>query len=461
MQSLTHRINSSGGVIPAPTVMIVRVLLVLFLVTGLLLPSHEVMAQGPKSFRIPPVMLPDQAASSQAQAGVEAAKKKAETKRLIIDTDPGVDDALALIWLLTQKGVPLDVAGIVTVAGNTTVDNATQNVLTVLDQVKRRDIPVIMGAAKPLREKLSHTGKLIHGPDGLGFPNLQIIHNLAGLSTDANDFYCHVSNSKATTILALGPLTNLAKAIDSCASKMKTYHEIVVLGGAKFGGNQTPVTEFNVWQDPAAAELVLNSGLNVRMVLLDAFQHFTLTQDDLAALGSAPGGSPITYIFPALQYYLSVQVEDPTDPDLTKVPIPDPAAAIFALDETLGTVKQTALVKVLDKADLARGETVVGLSIPERITMIANDKELSKLADDVFENPEQPNFSLLDSATQDILSREPDNAVVVRGIATQAMRARFVNDLTAVQVSSAAANITTTGSSVDGYQIYLPMVGSR
>lgn len=359
-------------------------------------------------------------AASVVQTLAPQAQQGQPALQLVVDTDTGVDDAAALAWLLTQEHRPVEVLGITTVAGNASVDNATNNVLTVLDVVGRTDIPVIMGAAAPLVQTHSHIGSFLHGPDGLWFVGWQNPHDLSGLPTDVAAFYRDTALANpGATLLALGPLTNVAQAIDQYPAEMALYSQIIVLGGAKYGGNTSPVAEFNIWQDPEAAEIVLTSGLPVTLLMMDAFNQFSLDQDDIEELmtdGTAAG----QFLAVPLQIYAGVQMEQGEAAVLADV-----TAAIYLLRTNLG-VEESALTKIADGEGLARGQTVVGLTMSERITMIADDAELSALADQAFFDP---NFDF-EAAVGAILMREPDNTLVIRDINERLMRRLFMRELT-------------------------------
>ncbi len=353
------------------------------------------------------------AAGSEAASGMEASRQTPAAIKLLVDADPGVDDAIALTWLMSQKKQPLQMLGIVTVAGNTTVPNATNNVLLVLDQLKRRDVPVVMGAAAPRGQTLSKTTWFIHGPDGLWFMGWQNPHDLSGVRTDAAAFYCEtVGANPGAQLLALGPLTNIAQAVEQCPDTMRTLSQVAILGGAKYGGNQTPVAEFNFWQDPEAAAIVLDAGLPITLVLLDAFtdptiapKGVTVTPEQIAALfkGAVPA---IQFLAPAIQQYFVVQLTN-----TGSAGVPDAVAAVIALDPAVGE-RQGALVRVVTEQSLARGESIVGLTANEKVTMIAGDDELSALAERAFAYPPDPNFNLeLEMAA--ILMRAPDNVQAV------------------------------------------------
>lgn len=351
-----------------------------------------------------------------SSSSTSLAASKSEPLDLIINTDAGVDDAAAITWLLTQKEYSVNVLGFSVVAGDTTVDNAANNILTLLDSLGQ-DIPVVIGAAEPLSEPLSRTGSLLHGADGLW--GAQTPHDLSGLSNDVPSFYDDLAQTHpGATLLSLGPLTNLAQTWQEYPDAMKSFEQIIAVGGAKNGGNRTPVAEFNFWQDPEAADELLSENLPITLVPLDAFEEFTLTNEDLQAL-QTQGTKTAKLIADPLESYAYAQTvlgEDVSVPDLT--------AVMYALDPSLGTT-QSALVKVVTDSDLARGETVIGSTLIERISMIASDAELSELADQASSDP---NFNL-SAARNDILRREPDNADLVTNIEAERMHDLFLNAL--------------------------------
>jgi inosine-uridine nucleoside N-ribohydrolase len=365
----------------------------------------------------------------EAVQGVDTATSGSTTAvKLLIDTDPGVDDAVALAWIFSQRSRPVQVLGVVSVAGNTSVAHTTNNAITVLEKLGQRvpaDVPVVMGAAAPLAQPLSKTSYFIHGPDGLWFLGLQNPHDLSSLPRNAPDFYCStVQANPGTRILALGPLTNIAQALQQCAAVMKQQGvEIVVLGGAKFGGNKTPVAEYNFWQDPEAARIVLESDLPITLVLYDAFKLPQVTSKDVEKL-VAKGNATVQFLAPAIQQYLDVQLANTGG-----AVIPDAVAAFVALNPSEG-VRQSALVKLILEQSLARGQSVVGLTNGERISMIASDEELSALAELAFAFPPDPNFNL-QWALGAILMREPDNARAVTAVAQNLLDKSVLPDLRA------------------------------
>ncbi|MEX1018467.1 MAG: nucleoside hydrolase, partial [Litorilinea sp.] len=176
--------------------------------------TETALAQSPTSFRVYPQLLRDiEAAGVQSADAADAGQD--EPLQIIIDTDPGVDDAAALAWLLSQSQYDVEILGIVATAGNASLENATRNVLLLREVAGATHIPVFEGLRRPLTQSLSDTGLLIHGVDGLWSAAdvyegaLPRPERLA-----AWRFYCHVGRElPGATIVTLGPLTNVARAL--------------------------------------------------------------------------------------------------------------------------------------------------------------------------------------------------------------------------------------------------------
>ena len=203
-------------------------------------------------------------------------------KRLIFDCDPGIDDALAI--MLAASSPELRLEAITTVAGNVPVQRATENALKILELLGVEDVPVAVGASKPLRRKLV-TAEHFHGPDGLGGVSLPK-PRLRPVETYAPDLIVESARrlSGELTIVATGPLTNVASALMREPELPKLVRELVIMGGAysltPYGyGNVTPVSEFNFYVDPDAARVVLEAGFRARAVGLD------VTTDPRASVG--------------------------------------------------------------------------------------------------------------------------------------------------------------------------------
>jgi purine nucleosidase len=198
-------------------------------------------------------------------------------KRVILDVDPGVDDALAI--LLALKSPELDVVGISTVSGNVGLDRCTRNALRVLRLAGRLDIPVHAGAARPL-VRASIRAEMVHGRDGLGDAGVPDAARGAD-SGEAVGFLIRSLGAEpgGITLIATGPLTNLALAERRSPGVLKAAREVVAMGGAlREQGNATPTGEFNFVADPHAAREVVLSGANLTLAPLDVTHRCLLTE---------------------------------------------------------------------------------------------------------------------------------------------------------------------------------------
>jgi inosine-uridine nucleoside N-ribohydrolase len=190
------------------------------------------------------------------------------TTPVILDCDPGHDDAIALLLALASPEIEL--VGVTTVHGNQTLEKTTDNALRVLALVGREDVPVAMGADRPLVRDL-HVAAHVHGDSGLDGPELPQRAS-DPVEQPAVDFLAeHVGPE--TVLVPVGPLTNVAQALDRGIRPAR----IVLMGGAIAEGNMTPAAEFNIWADPEAAAAVFASGLDVTMIGLDVTHAALLT----------------------------------------------------------------------------------------------------------------------------------------------------------------------------------------
>lgn len=341
------------------------------------------------------------------------------SKKLVIDTDIGVDDAAAIVWLFSQDVAPVEILGITTVAGSTSVENATNNVLTVLDTLDRQDVPVIIGASEPLEHSPSSISAILHGPDGLWFVSTQ--HDLSALPTDAPAFYRDVAQQHpGATLLALGPLTNLAEAILHYPAEMAQFGEIIVLGGSKQA--TVPFTDFNFWEDPEAADIVLSSGLPVTIITLEAEENFSQTEDDLQKL-AAKGHPAAQLIVQPMILFAQVFIGFE---GATEINYADVAAAMYAVKPDLTTASEQTLVKVIVDDGLVMGQTFIAETAGDRALMTATEDELNSWAIRLFEDP---NFNL-QAEMAAVLAREPDNAYVVTGLEGKEMKKLFRKAMT-------------------------------
>jgi inosine-uridine nucleoside N-ribohydrolase len=238
---------------------------------------------------------------------------------LILDCDPGHDDAIALLLVLASPEATL--AGVTTVAGNQTLDKTTANALRVLEFAGRRDVRVAAGAARPLvRER--HVAANVHGESGLDGPDLPPPAG-APLAQHAVEFLAE--NVAGRTLVATGPLTNVGLLLSLHPAARP--ERIVLMGGAIGEGNTTPAAEFNIWADPEAARLVFESGIDVTMVGLDVTHRAIVTPTIAEELrGAGRAGKLVAEL---VDFYSRFHHE--RYPELGGSPMHDPVALAYAL----------------------------------------------------------------------------------------------------------------------------------
>ena len=201
-------------------------------------------------------------------------------RTVVIDTDPGTDDALALMMALNAPDLRIE--GITTVGGNATLSDTTDNALQLVEHLdgEQSAIPVAVGAGRPMRGSFTYAYH-VHGTGGLGVQLPAPTLKPHGMS--AAEFIClrAPESTDRLTVIALGPLTNVAAALDSRPDLVNALAEIVVMGGAfEVPGNVTPYAEFNIHEDPWAANAVFASGVPVTVVGLDVTRLTSLHRRD-------------------------------------------------------------------------------------------------------------------------------------------------------------------------------------
>jgi inosine-uridine nucleoside N-ribohydrolase len=206
-------------------------------------------------------------------------------RRVIIDTDPGVDDALAL--LLAMRSPELRIEAITAVAGNVPLELTLPNALRMVEIAERTDIPVAAGAKAPLMRRLV-TATYAHGENGLGgavFPD----PTAKPVAIPASELIRQIVQKypHEVTLITIGPLTNVAAALNSDAELAGMIRALVMMGGSLSGGNITPAAEFNVYVDPEAARIVFQSGIPLTMVGLDVTRKTSLTDQHVRVLEAA------------------------------------------------------------------------------------------------------------------------------------------------------------------------------
>jgi inosine-uridine nucleoside N-ribohydrolase len=187
--------------------------------------------------------------------------------KIVLDCDPGHDDAIALLLALASPEVEL--LGVTTVHGNQTLEKTTANALKVLELAGHSEIPVAPGAERPLRRE-AYVAAYVHGESGLDGPVLPPPRT-EPVDEHAVDFLARVvlASSEPVTLVPTGPLTNIGLFLARHPQAAAGVQRIVLMGGAIGEGNVTPAAEFNIWCDPEAADRVLSSGLDVTMIGLD------------------------------------------------------------------------------------------------------------------------------------------------------------------------------------------------
>ena len=199
---------------------------------------------------------------------------------VIVDTDPGVDDAVAILMLLANPAC--EIVGFTTTAGNVPLSRSTRNTLALLEYVGRFDIPVYRGAARPVRGRFAYA---------------RHVHSVSGLTRRLPDPSARPSEIGAVrfmeralidacrpvTVIALGPLTNLARLWRQNPSALRAAERIIVMGGAVHNeGNATPHAEFNFYSDPTAAKMIMESGLPITLIDLAACRRVSISRDQAA-----------------------------------------------------------------------------------------------------------------------------------------------------------------------------------
>jgi len=213
------------------------------------------------------------------------------SRRVIFDTDPGVDDAMALFFLLQSPELELE--AVTTVFGNVDVEQTTRNAVILLDIAGRADIPVVPGAGRPLlpRRQRQLGGAVVHGDNGLGGVQLPQPSRAAGVQRAAELIVERVMASPGElSVIAVGPLTNVALATCLEPRIVEHVHELIVMGGAAtVPGNVTPLAEANFHNDPEAASIVVAAGYRLALIGLDVTLQAIITPEQVDVLRQRGG----------------------------------------------------------------------------------------------------------------------------------------------------------------------------
>ena len=275
---------------------------------------------------------------------------QASVRKIILDTDPGTDDAMALMLALNSP--ELDVRAITVVPGNVTAEQGLENALRMVSLANRCDIPVAGGARHPLFQKLI-TAEFWHGKNGLA--NIELPRSKckadARFGPDLIIELIHASPHEIT-LVPVGPLTNIALAVERDPSIVPLIKEVIMMGGSIKGGNVNAAAEANIYNDPEAAQIVFQAGWPLTMVGLDVGDKTLLGRKQLEQLASTHG--PVNDFIYGVAKFLVGLSEKFGD---SGTPMYDPLAVGVAIDSMLVTAPAMH-VDVETRGEFTRGETV-------------------------------------------------------------------------------------------------------
>ncbi len=308
---------------------------------------------------------------------------RATTPRpIVIDCDPGQDDALALLLAL---GAPaeLELLAVTAVAGNAPLAMTEKNARKVLALAGRPDIPVYAGCARPLA-RAPVTAAYVHGASGLDGHDLPepTVPPARGHAVDALIELLGGRPAGTVTLCPIGPLTNVATAMAKAPEIVPRIREIVLMGGAIGLGNATPAAEFNIFVDPHAADVVFRSGVPIVMCGLDVTHQALVTPERLAAIQAL--GTPVGAAVAGLLTFYSLY--DQTQRGRLGAPLHDPCVIAYLLRPELFKGRDCH-VEVETQSELTMGRTVVdwqGRGRLNRGAAPANAKVLNELDADGF-----------------------------------------------------------------------------
>ena len=280
-------------------------------------------------------------------------------QRIILDTDPGVDDAIA--FFLALRSPELQVEAITPVSGNVPLAFTLPNALRLIEIAGRPEIPVAAGAAVPLMRRLV-TAAYVHGNNGLGgveFPEPKI----KPVAENASDLIRRVvrANPGEITIVAIGPLTNVATVLKADPGIAPMIKSFVLMGGSLSGGNITPAAEFNFYVDPEAARIVFDSGVPITMVGLDVTNKVLLHESQVRILEAAQ--NPVSQAAGKIMRATMSRIK-PTK-DETVVAMHDPLTIASLIDPSVVTLKDY-YVQIETTGEMTAGMSVGYYRAPVR-----------------------------------------------------------------------------------------------
>tara|TARA_B100000579_G_scaffold427265_1_gene435647 strand:- start:8133 stop:9077 length:945 start_codon:yes stop_codon:yes gene_type:complete len=277
-------------------------------------------------------------------------------KKIILDCDPGHDDAVAI--MLASANDSIDILGITCVAGNTTLKNCVNNTLKICSLIGKTDIPIFAGSEKPLSYQLI-TASHVHGKSGLDIEGeeININQNFKVQKMHAIDFIINtcLNTPEKIYLCPTGPLTNIASALIKEPLIKKKIEQIVFMGGVGMSlGNITPSAEFNIYVDPHAADIVLNSGIPMVMMGLDV-THKVMVNDSIINDIKKNGNKSSIFFADLMSFYSKFHRK------LYKIdesPLHDPCVIAYLINNKMFEGKDVNVVVEKD-SPITRGETVV------------------------------------------------------------------------------------------------------
>ncbi len=270
---------------------------------------------------------------------------------VILDCDPGVDDAIA--FLLARQLPQLNVLAITSVAGNVGLEHTTYNALGLVEFLDW-DVPVYQGASGPIFRKRVEASS-VHGANGMA--GFDLPHSRTTAAMPAWDAIHHIALQQQgeLELIAIGPLTNLAMAFLKYADLPGLIKRIVIMGGATAAGNTTPAAEFNIYADPEAADIVFTSGVPVHMCGLDMTMKALMTPAELDQVG-ALGSKEAVFFRDVVQDIVGFMKRI----GILGINMHDPAAVLYAADDSIFKA-YPAGIRVETKGLITQGKTVTDL----------------------------------------------------------------------------------------------------
>ena len=278
-------------------------------------------------------------------------------RKIIIDTDPGIDDSMAIFYALNSPEIEL--LGLTTIFGNASTEICTTNALRLLEIAGRSDIPVYRGAEKPISSELRGSPDFVHGPDGQGNSNLSPPKTSVQKETALEFLHKTIQdNPGEVTLVPIGPLTNIAELFIHDSSIDKDIKEIILMGGNAISeGNATPTAEANIINDPEAADIVFSANCEISMVGLDVTNKVFMSKEEINILCQFddPRSEHLKKIIPFYYDFLSSFFGK------EGMPTHDSSAITYLLDRSLFSTLNYP-IKV-ETEGVSRGKTWMGMGI--------------------------------------------------------------------------------------------------